>query len=93
MAYKTATVTIVTAPITKEHHKKLKQLVIDLRYKNQTKLIQDILENSIDGIFNSIYGKPAQKEQKEDSVLEGALEGMSLVQEPTTKVEELWRKP
>ena len=78
MAYKTDTVTIVTAPITKEHHKKLKQLVIDLRYKNQTKLIQDILENSIDGIFNSIYGKPEQKEQKEDSVLEGALEGMTL---------------
>ena len=78
MAYKTDTVTIVTAPITKEHHKKLKQLVIDLRYKNQTKLIQDILENSIDGIFNSIYGKPVQKEQKEESVLEGALEGMSL---------------
>ena len=78
MAYKTDTVTIVTAPITKEHHKKLKQLVIDLRYKNQTKLIQDILENSIDGIFNSIYGKPAQKKQKEESVLEGALEGMSL---------------
>ena len=78
MAYKTDTVTIVTAPITKEHHKKLKQLVIDLRYKNQPKLIQDILENSIDGIFDSIYGKPAQKEQKEDSVLEGALEGMSL---------------
>ena len=78
MAYKMDTVTIVTAPFTKEHHKKLKQLVIDLRYKNQTKLIQDILENSIDGIFNSIYGKPAQKEQKEDSVLEGALEGMSL---------------
>ena len=78
MAYKTDTVTIVTAPITKEHHKKLKQLVIDLRYKNQTKLIQDILENSIDGIFNSIYGKPEQKEQKEDSVLEGALEGMRL---------------
>lgn len=78
MAYKTDTVTIVTAPITKEHHKKLKQLVIDLRYKNQTKLIQDILENSIDGIFNSIYGKPAQKEQKEESVLEGALEGMSM---------------
>ena len=78
MAYKTDTVTIVTAPITKEHHKKLKQLVIDLRYKNQTKLIQDIIENSIDGIFNSIYGKPEQKEQKEESVLEGALEGMSL---------------
>lgn len=78
MAYKTDTVTIVTAPITKEHHKKLKQLVIDLRYKNQTKLIQDIIENSIDGIFNSIYGKPEQKEQKEGSVLEGALEGMSL---------------
>lgn len=78
MAYKTDTVTIVTAPITKEHHKKLKQLVIDLRYKNQTKLIQDIVENSIDGIFNSIYGKPEQKEQKKDSVLESALEGMSL---------------
>ena len=78
MAYKTDTVTIVTAPITKEHHKKLKQLVIDLRYKNQTKLIQDILENSIDGIFNSIYGKPEQKERKEESVLEGALEGMNL---------------
>lgn len=78
MAYNLNAVTIVTAPISKEHHKKLKQLVIDLRYKSQSKLIQDVLENSIDGIFNSIYGKPEQKEQKEDSVLEGALEGMNL---------------
>ena len=64
MAYKKENVDIVTTVISKEHHRKLNQLVIDLRYKSKSKLMKDILENSIDGIFRSIYGEPQVRKEE-----------------------------
>ena len=77
MAYKKENVDIVTTVISKEHHRKLNQLVIDLRYKSKSKLMKDILENSIDGIFRSIYGEPQIRKEEVESALKGAFEGMS----------------
>ena len=77
MAYKKEKVDIVTTVISKEHHRKLNQLVIDLRYKSKSKLMKDILENSIDGIFRSIYGEPQVRKEEVESALKGAFEGMS----------------
>lgn len=77
MAYKKENVDIVTTVISKEHHRKLNQLVIDLRYKSKSKLMKDILENSIDGIFRSIYGEPQVRKEEVESALKGAFEGMS----------------
>ena len=77
MAYKKENVDIVTTVISKEHHRKLNQLVIDLRYKSKSKLMKDILENSIDGIFRSIYGEPQVRKEEVESALKGAVEGMS----------------
>lgn len=79
MAYKKENVDIVTTVISKEHHRKLNQLVIDLRYKSKSKLMKDILENSIDGIFRSIYGEPQVRKEEVESALKGAFEGMSEV--------------
>ena len=77
MAYKKENVDIVTTVISKEHHRKLNQLVIDLRYKSKSKLMKDILENSIDEIFRSIYGEPQDRKEEVESALKGAFEGMS----------------
>ena len=77
MAYKKENVDIVTTVISKEHHRKLNQLVIDLRYKSKSKLMKDILENSIDWIFRSIYGEPQVRKEEVESALKGAFEGMS----------------
>ena len=77
MAYIRDNVDVVTTAISKEHHKKLNQLVIDLRYKSKSKLMKDILENSIDGIFRSIYGEPQVRKEEVEYALKGAFEGMS----------------
>ena len=77
MAYKKENVDIVTTVISKEHHRKLNQLVIDLRYKSKSKVMKDILEDSIEGIFRSIYGEPQVRKEEVESALKGAFEGMS----------------
>ena len=54
---------IITTPISKECNEKLGRLVIDLRYKSKAQLQKDILENSVNAIYEMVYNK---KEEMED---------------------------
>lgn len=46
---------IVTTPISKECNEKLSKLVIDLRYKSKAQLQKDIIENTVNAVYDMVY--------------------------------------